>query len=619
MLVFPKMKIRTLLLLSGMSVFVMLIVLIFSINSITNRIFSEYHRIEQLEKVTNYNQKIGALENEFLLYETINSDFFLTQKSPYISEIEKQFWLIEQNLDSTQMGDENNTKLSKYLSILSKQVLQYKENLELLKTQILEKGFVSEGLIGQMRASIHSVEQLAEQSNDLKAIRYMLLLRRHEKDYMLRKELKYQTKFNSTFEEFESYLSGSNLGNNQQFVVELNHYKSLFAKMIEMDQKIGNKTSGHIAQLVQNKNKINHSIDEITKLIRLSSSQNISSSTFLLYALLATLSVLVFLLLYRVSTRIMGSIKSLHGHLTVLGEGNLPNMFLINHEDEIGEMKQSINVLTENLENTKRFAISVGKGNLTEQVNVFGNKGDLGGSLIEMRQQLLKVSEERTLQKEIDQQRHWSNEGIHLISEILRDNADQIHELSKRFLFKLVDYLGANQAYLFLVSDSDPNILKLESAYAYQREKFLKKEIHVGDGLVGTCAIEKKSFFLTDIPQNYIKLTSGLGDSNPNLIYIAPILVDNELLGVLELAAFDVFPSYKQQFTDKVCAQYALALQKYSQFERNKNLLEKLQRQANEFEQREAIFKHTIEHIKGQTISDSISCYAEENEPFAMN
>jgi len=113
MLVFPKMKIRTLLLLSGMSVFVMLIVLIFSINSITNRIFSEYHRIEQLEKVTNYNQKIGALENEFLLYETINSDFFLTQKSPYISEIEKQFWLIEQNLDSTQMGDENNTKLTK--------------------------------------------------------------------------------------------------------------------------------------------------------------------------------------------------------------------------------------------------------------------------------------------------------------------------------------------------------------------------------------------------------------------------------------------------------------------------------------------------------------------------
>jgi methyl-accepting chemotaxis protein len=94
-------------------------------------------------------------------------------------------------------------------------------------------------------------------------------------------------------------------------------------------------------------------------------------------------------------------------------------------DDEIGEMVESLNNLTDNLRNTREFAIEVGKGNFNTEINVFGNKGDMGGSLIQMKNQLEEVAHNQEFQKLEEKQRTWIAEGTALFARLLRTNNDE--------------------------------------------------------------------------------------------------------------------------------------------------------------------------------------------------
>jgi HAMP domain-containing protein len=209
-----------------------------------------------------------------------------------------------------------------------------------------------------------------------------------------------------------------------------------------------------------------------------------------LFSSLIGLSIAIILALYITAKNINKPIEKLKNHVLRLGNGELPENVKIKGKNEITDMADSINVLTDNLNNTRDFAIEVGKGNFETQINVFNNQGDLGGSLIRMREQLLNVSQEREVQKKKDEKTMWASEGIARIGKIINRNDAEIEETSQTVISLLIEYLNASVGGVF-IKDKDKDLLHLTASYAYTASADDNVTYHYGEGLVGVCALEE--------------------------------------------------------------------------------------------------------------------------------
>jgi GAF domain-containing protein len=145
-------------------------------------------------------------------------------------------------------------------------------------------------------------------------------------------------------------------------------------------------------------------------------------------------------------------------------------------------------------------------------------------------------------------------------------------KLGFNFISNLVNYLEVNQGAMFVLNDEmeDDCFFELSTAIAYGRDKFMKKEIRLGEGLVGRCAYEKKTIFLTEVPEDYMKITSGLGTANPTCVLIVPCILNDEVYGVIEIASFRTLKPHEIEFVEKLGESLASTI---SNVIRVKNLL----------------------------------------------
>lgn len=124
---------------------------------------------------------------------------------------------------------------------------------------------------------------------------------------------------------------------------------------------------------------------------------------------------------------------------------------------------------------------------------------------------------------------NWSNNGLAKFSGLMRKTDQSIEDTTYVILFELIKYLGANQGGIFIF-DKNINKLNMTACYAYDRKKFIVKTIEIGEGLIGQCFVEADKIYLTDIPKNYITITSGLGYETPTSLCLIPIKLLMKLL-----------------------------------------------------------------------------------------
>ena len=234
----------------------------------------------------------------------------------------------------------------------------------------------------------------------------------------------------------------------------------------------------------------------------------------------------------------------------IISGGNFDRQIEYKRNDELGRVATSINSLFENLRNATDFIINIGEGKLdTEYVRPAETdaKNDrLGTALIEMRHKMREVNE-------ADKQRNWVSEGLAKFAEIFRTHSDS-DNFTYIIISNLVKYVGANQGGLFIVEDEkdDDSHLELVAAYAYEKRKYLEKSIDKGEGLIGEVFQEGEKILMTEVPENYVHITSGLGDANPKSILLVPLKLNEEIYGVVELASFKVFEPYQIEFVERL-------------------------------------------------------------------
>jgi PAS domain S-box-containing protein len=265
------------------------------------------------------------------------------------------------------------------------------------------------------------------------------------------------------------------------------------------------------------------------------------------------------------------SLKHISNTVSQLVAGEFTRGIDYNNRDEIGEVITKLNDLVDSMETISTFAANVGKGDFHYNFQVRGENDRLGYALLDMRDNLQKVAEE-------DNKRNWANEGMAKFAEILRNTQQDLNDISYNIISNLVKYLGANQGGLFILNENNETpTLELSAAYAYNKKKYLEKVVKVGQGLLGQAVLEKNMIYLTEIPNNYITITSGLGEANPNTLLIVPLQANNVIYGVIEIASFLELKDYQMEFVQKLSESIAITISTVKGANKTNKLLEESQ------------------------------------------
>lgn len=228
-----------------------------------------------------------------------------------------------------------------------------------------------------------------------------------------------------------------------------------------------------------------------------------------------------------------------------------------------------------------------------------GEDDQIGKALINLRNNLLKNKNIEHLRRKEDDQRNWVAEGLAKFSEILRKNNDDLNSLAYSIINNLVKYMGANQGGFFILQDQDEDkYFEMSACYAYDRRKFADKRVSWGDGLIGTCALEKKTIYMTNIPKDYVTITSGLGKATPSCLLIVPLIVNDGVHGVLEIASFKKFEPYQIEFIEKVAESIASTISTVKINVRTARLLKESQEQAEILASQEEQMRQNMEELQ---------------------
>ena len=205
--------------------------------------------------------------------------------------------------------------------------------------------------------------------------------------------------------------------------------------------------------------------------------------------------------------------------------------FLINFGYKSREkLNLKIEEINKNLEQNSEFAKRIGQGELNVE---FEPDSDdmLGKSLLLMRNNLIRTREREIMQS-------WITKGKEIIGDIQRFH-NKIDQLSYQTLVAIVDYVNAVQGAFYIYDEENEKLVNI-ATYAYNRRKYVHNEFKIGQGLIGAAAYEKDIIYRKEIPDDYVTISSGiLGDKKPKTLLITPLLGDEKLQGVIEIASLE--------------------------------------------------------------------------------
>ncbi|WPP50028.1 HAMP domain-containing protein [Catalinimonas niigatensis] len=246
------------------------------------------------------------------------------------------------------------------------------------------------------------------------------------------------------------------------------------------------------------------------------------------------------------------------------------------------DLTENVNQLAENLTTQVRaiseVASAVTKGDLTRTINVEA-QGEVE-ALKDTINQMIANLKETTLR---NQEQDWLKSNLAKFTQMLQGQRD-LNTVINRILSELAQVVAAHYgAFYILRQDEDASVkLKLSSSYAYKDSFNLPKEFAIGEGLVGQCAFEKERIVITNVPSQYIKISSGLGEAKPMSLIILPVLFENKVKAVIELASFELFSEIHFDFLEQLTESIGIVLNTIETNTRTEGLLTQSQSLADE-------------------------------------
>lgn len=331
------------------------------------------------------------------------------------------------------------------------------------------------------------------------------------------------------------------------------------------------------------------SIFEIRQLVE-EKQAAISRALFLSILIVVVVVVVILVLLILVIRSIVDPLRTMQKAAERITMGETDLSIPIDSKDEIGELATSFNKLILASREYTLVADTIAGGDYTSDVTIRSEADLLGKALTNMKHNLFKLSDENAV-------RTWMLIGASELNDVLRGEKS-IQELGQQVISILTPYLKAQVGAIYLAEN---NHLELISSYAFSHRKGNANLIAFGEGLVGQAALEKKHIIFSNIPEDYVKVNSGLGQVTPKNILIYPFIYDSHVNGVIEIGSVHEISDLDIQLLKIVAESIGIAFNSAQSRSKLKVLLEETQRQSEELESQQEELKQTNEELSEKT------------------
>ncbi|MBN1596960.1 MAG: PAS domain S-box protein [Bacteroidales bacterium] len=272
-----------------------------------------------------------------------------------------------------------------------------------------------------------------------------------------------------------------------------------------------------------------------------------------------------------------------------------------NFAKKLSEMQESLENESSKSYKINSFVSELIQENFETEYSLEGEDDKLGKSLLELRNTLKSNREIREKRRKEDEIRNWTAEGLANFGEILRRDNDNLNNFSFNVIKNLTNYINAIQGGFYLLQNEDDKknrFFNLISFYAYGRKKFADNRIPWGKGIIGTSGLENKTIYITDLPDTYVTVTSGLGKANPRNLIVAPLIANEELFGVFEIASLNKLDKHQISFVEKVAESTASILSSVKMNMQTARLLEESKSQAQALSSQEEEMRQNMEELQ---------------------
>jgi len=265
------------------------------------------------------------------------------------------------------------------------------------------------------------------------------------------------------------------------------------------------------------------------------------------------------------------------------------------------DLTDNVNELAANLTTQVRaiaeVVTAVTNGDLTRSITAEA-RGEVSKLTDNINEMIVTLKTTTTLNKD----QNWLKTNLAQFASMLQGQRDLI-KVGNMILSELAPLVNVQHGVFYLAEQKEgETVLKLLSSYAFKERKQLSSEFRLGEGLVGQCAIEKQRILMTEVPDDYVQINSGLGKGTPLNIVALPIVFEGELQAVIELASFNRFSEISITFLDQLTENIGIMLNTIAATRRTEELLTESQSMAEELQNQQDELKQTNEELEEKAI-----------------
>ncbi|AIE86376.1 HAMP domain-containing protein [Fimbriimonas ginsengisoli] len=283
------------------------------------------------------------------------------------------------------------------------------------------------------------------------------------------------------------------------------------------------------------------------------------------------------------------------------GQANVPNV-AGTWKDLTDNVNFMANSLTVQVRAIQDVATAVAAGDLTRTITV-----DAQGEVQALKDNINQMISNLRSTTEQNKEQDWLKTNLANFSRMMQGQKS-LESVGRLIMSELTPLVSAHAGVFFIAdSTTGETMLKLLRAFGYKERKSVSNRFHLGEGLVGQCALEKTSILLTNVPPDYIQINSGLGAASPLNIIVLPVLFEGEVLAVIELASFLPFSAIHRTFLDQLMESIGVVINMIQANMRTEELLkqsqsltQELQSQSQELQSQQDQLRRTNSELEKQ-------------------
>ncbi len=342
-----------------------------------------------------------------------------------------------------------------------------------------------------------------------------------------------------------------------------------------------------------------------TKKLRLIFIAAVLSSTALILILLS--------LLYFLFNRRLDNIRD---RLQLLAKGIIPEK-IPTEEILQYEIESTVNQIIDNYNEIASITESLSKEKYNIEIKPLSPQDVVRNNLLALKNNLLKAQEERKKHEEEEKIRAWRNIGVEKFINLLSLRGRELKDWAFEVLKTSVDYVDGFQGGFFLLEqdlDTGEKYFNLLTCYAFNEEKIVRRRFHASVGIFAKIYKDPKLLYIEKIPEDYLIITTALGEVKPKSLALVPLLFNNELIGVIEIDFIKKVEQYKLDFLNEIANHISSSLSSWRVEQETKKLIERYEKQAKQLKEKEQLLKEKIEQL--QKLSHDLNELSTEYKSF---